>query len=502
MQARLADARALEAQGINVYPTRSPNNYGLVAAVALLEQAEREATPDSTEPSPSQELTTKVISIAGRIMGKRDLGKVTFIDLKSNGHRLQVQMRRDLLGNDFDLLKHLSLGDFIGSTGPMFRTRRGEPTLAAHSFTVLTKALRPPPEKWAGLKDLEERRRKRYLDLMTNDLAMRNAKLRSAIVHSIRSTMHERAFVEVETPILTHVAAGAAARPFATHHNALNKDLYLRIATELPLKKLLVGGLERVFELGRVFRNEGIDHDHNPEFTTIEAYQAYASYEEMMELTEMLVYNAAYGVTGKSVISDNNGPEIDLKPPWVRLDLASEVHNHTGIDLAACRNGDGILEETKLRSAMSAAHIAAESGASTARLLDKVVSAGVEPHLVQPSFLLDYPVEMSPLAKRKRGPHDPTVERFEAFMLGMEIANAFTELNDPIDQRQRMEEQERIRQTSGDEETDRLDEDFLIALEYGMPPAGGLGLGIDRLTKLLAGESTIREVILFPTMRS
>ena len=297
--------------------------------------------------------------------------------------------------------------------------------------------------------------------------------------------------------MLVPVAAGAMARPFETHHNALNRDLYLRIASELYLKRLIVGGMEKVFEIGRMFRNEGIDHDHNPEFTTLESYEAFADYRDVMEMVEQMVSTIAVDVTGSAVITSGSGegPEIDLTPPWPRLDLRTEIIKRTGIDFLEHRDTES------LAGAMREREIHVEQGSSWGRLLDKVISTNVEPHIVQPAFLVDYPVAMSPLAKRKPGA-DGIVERFEAFVMGSELANAFSELNDPVDQRGRFEEQERLRVDFGEDETDRLDEDFLIAIEHGMPPTGGLGMGVDRLAMLIAGEESIREVLLFPQLRT
>jgi lysyl-tRNA synthetase class 2 len=367
------------------------------------------------------------VRVAGRIMARRGMGKASFLDLKDGAGRIQLFARQDVLGDKYELLDLLDLGDIIGAEGPVVRTRRGEPSIEVTEISILTKATRPLPDKWAGLQDLEARTRQRYLDLITNDRAMRNARMRTAIVASIRNFMHARGFVEVETPILVPVAAGASAKPFTTHHNTLNRDLYLRIATELPLKKLIVGGMEKVFEIGRLFRNEGIDHDHNPEFTTMESYEAYADYNDVMEMLEQLISTVALEVTGSMVLppAEEGGEPIDLTPPWPRLDLREEIKKRTEIDFVKCR------DVKSLSQAMRERGIHVEAGLTWGRLLDKVISSSVEPHLIQPSFLVDYPVEMSPLAKRKPGA-DNIVERFEAFALGSEVANAFSELNDPV----------------------------------------------------------------------
>jgi lysyl-tRNA synthetase class 2 len=455
---RLAKTEALRARGIDPYPRSFKRTHLSAEAIALLDVAEA-AAGDSEEHA-----QTEVVTVAGRIMSRRGMGKAAFIDLMDSSGRIQLFARKNVLGDDFDLIELLDLGDIVGASGPVIRTRKGEPSVEVTSLTVLTKAIRPLPDKWAGLQDIEARTRQRYLDLISNERAMRNARLRPAIVASIRKFMQARGFVEVETPVLVPVAAGASAKPFETHHNSLNRDLYLRIATELPLKKLIVGGMEKVFEIGRLFRNEGIDHDHNPEFTTMESYEAYADYRDVMEMVEQLVSTVAMETTGSMVFKE-------------------------------CDDVESLSQSMRDRG------IHVEQGLSWGRLLDKVISASVEPNLIQPSFLVDYPVAMSPLAKRKPG-SDGIVERFEAFVLGSEMCNAFSELNDPVDQRERFEEQERLQAQFSDDETDRLDEDFLTAIEHGMPPAGGLGIGIDRLAMLIAREESIREVILFPQLRN
>ncbi len=488
---RLAKIDALRKRGIDPYPRTFKRTHTAADATALLEAAEA-AAGESEEP-----VKTEVVTVAGRIMARRGMGKASFIDMKDASGRIQLFARQNVLGDDFELMDLLDIGDIVGASGPVIRTRRGEPSVEVTSVTVLTKAIRPLPDKYAGLQDIEARTRQRYLDLIANDQAMVNARLRPAIVASIRKFMIERGFVEVETPILVPVAAGASARPFTTHHNSLNRDLYLRIATELPLKKLIVGGMEKVFEIGRLFRNEGIDQDHNPEFTTMESYEAYADYNDVMQMVEYLVSTVAQEVTGSMMLQppEDGGEVIDLTPPWPRLDLREQIIEHAGIDFLECDDVESLSQ------AMRERNIHVEPGLSWARLLDKVISSAVEPTLIQPAFLVDYPVEMSPLAKRKAGV-DGIVERFEAFVLGSELANAFTELNDPVDQRARFEEQERMAREFGDDEADRLDEDFLTAIEHGMPPTGGLGIGIDRLTMLIARQESIREVILFPQLRN
>jgi lysyl-tRNA synthetase class 2 len=488
---RLAKIAALRERGIDPYPRSYHRTHTTAEAVKLLEAAE------ASQGASEEHVKTEPVSVAGRIMARRGMGKASFIDLKDASGRIQLFARENMLGAKFELLDLLDLGDIVGASGAVVRTRRGEPSVEITDLVVLTKAIRPLPDKWSGLQDIEARTRQRYLDLISNDRAMRNALLRPAIVASIRNFMKDRGFVEVETPVLVPVAAGASARPFRTHHNALNRDLYLRIATELPLKKLMVGGIEKVFEIGRLFRNEGVDQDHNPEFTTMESYEAYADYGDVMAMVEQLVSTVALETTGSMLLKapEEGSPDIDLTPPWPRLDLRQEIINRTGIDFVECDDVESLSHAMRERG------IHVEPGLSWARLLDKVISSSVEPHLVQPSFLVDYPVAMSPLAKRKQG-SEGIVERFEAFVLGHEMANAFTELNDPVDQRARFEEQEKMRKDFEDDEADRLDEDFLVAIEHGMPPAGGLGIGIDRLAMLISREESIREVILFPQLRS
>jgi lysyl-tRNA synthetase class 2 len=489
---RLAKTAQLRDRGVNPYPPRFDRTHTTYEAVKLYESLESDS--DGSD----DHLATETLRVAGRVMAKRGQGKASFIDLRDGSGSIQVFSRQNTMGDDaYGIIELLDIGDIIGVEGIVIRTRRGEISVESREITVLTKSMRPLPDKWGGLQDQEVRFRQRYLDLISNDAAMKNALLRPAIVRSMRSFMHSKGFIEVETPILVPVAAGAQATPFETHHNQLGRDLYLRIATELYLKKLIVGGIERVFEIGRLFRNEGLDHDHNPEFTTIESYQAYADYNDVMEMVEQMVSTIAFETTGSMVLPAVEGkrPEIDLTPPWPRLNLREEINKRTGIDFVETRDVESLSQ------AMQERKIHVEEGSAWGRLLDKVISSEVEPHLVQPHFLVDYPVEMSPLAKRKPDT-DGIVERFEAFVMGSELANAFTELNDPVDQRERFEQQERMRLDFGDDEADRLDEDFLVAIEHGMPPTGGLGLGIDRLTMLIAGEESIREILLFPAMRN
>ena len=451
---------------------------------------------DKFEEKHIQESDLENCKAAGRITAIRGQGKMVFIDLKDMGGTIQVAAKQDILNDLFSLIKLLDIGDVVGFEGKIFRTRRGEPSLEAHKVTILTKSMRPLPDKWSGLKDVEKRYRQRYLDLISSEDSFKTAINRSRIVSFIRNFMNEKGYIEVETPILVDIPAGANARPFSTRHNSLGQDLFLRIATELNLKKLIVGGLEKVYELGRVFRNEGIDHNHNPEFTTIESYEAYVDYEEIMKLVEEMVSGACLEINGSYELDygDDIGI-INLKPPWKRIELRKAIQDFSGFDFMSIKN------LTDLSSKMKEVNIHVEPNSSWASMIDKVISDKVEPNLIQPTFLIDYPVEMSPLAKRK-SPGSEIVERFEAFVMGSELANAFSELNDPIDQRQRFEDQEKMRKEFNDDEMDRLEEDFLIAMEHGMPPTGGLGLGIDRLIMLLNKKTTIRDVVLFPQMKS
>ena len=485
IQQRLAKLQRLRALGIDPYPARYQRTHTSRQVIDLLQDAEKRGAHS----------TDQGVSVAGRITAVRGMGKASFLDLTDGEGRLQVYFRRDLLGEEgYQLLRELDLGDFLGATGKLFRTRTGEVTLEAASFVILAKAIRPPPEKWHGLSDTEKRYRQRYLDLISSEEVRRIFRSRSKAIAALRRFMNERSFIEVETPILLPVAAGAMARPFATQHKALDRELYLRIATELHLKRLIVGGFEKVYEIGRVFRNEGIDTQHNPEFTTMESYEAYADYNDVMRMVEEMFAYIAQDVAGTLKIPWGD-ETIDLTPPWRRLSLHEAVKEACGIDFREYADVEA------LKQAISNLDLALEEDASYSRLIDKLLSTLVQPKLVQPTFLLDYPLEMSPLAKKK--PDDPAlVERFEGYVGGMEVANAFTELNDPIDQRERFMEQERLRQELGGEEFDRLDEDFLEAIEHGMPPTGGLGVGIDRLVMLLTNQQSIREVILFPQLRS
>jgi lysyl-tRNA synthetase class 2 len=426
--------------------------------------------------------------VAGRLSARRGHGKAAFLDVVDRSGRMQVHARADVLGEEsFERLVALDLGDLVGIDGTAFRSRRGELSLRADDWTLLAKSLRTPPDKFHGLEDVETRYRQRELDLIANEETRRLFLLRSRVVSAIRRWLDERAFVEVETPVLQPLYGGALARPFVTHHNALDRDLYLRIATELYLKRLIVGGLERVYELGKDFRNEGISHKHNPEFTMLEWYEAYGDYETGAQRLEGLLAHVVEA-TGAG------GEGIDWSPPWARLKLRDAVREHTGVDVLASRDVESLSAAARERG------IELDPEDSWPQLVDELLSKHVEPKLANPTFVMDYPVELSPFAKRHRS-EEGLVERWECFAGGIEIANAFSEVNDPDDQRARFEEQQRL-SAEGDVETQPYDEDYVRALEHGMPPTSGVGLGIDRLVMLLAGRSSIREVVLFPAMRS
>ena len=487
MQARLEKLRSLRANGIDPYPHRYDRTHTSDEALRLLERSEAERLGEG-------EAQTDAVSVAGRIVRYRRMGRASFADIQDGHGSIQLLFRRNNLADTYETLKALDMGDWIGAAGPVFRTRTGEPTVEVKRWAILSKSIRSLPEKWHGLNDVEARFRQRYLDLIVNEGARGAAVMRSRMIRAVRRFMDARGFMEVETPILVQVPAGGAARPFSTRHNALQRDLYLRIATELHLKQLIVGGIEKVYEIGRVFRNEGVDSTHNPEFTTMESYEAFADYTDVMDMVERLVFTAAQEALGSAMI-EFDGLTIDLTPPWPRLDLRQEVMRQSGIDFLEANDIDS------LKSEMTAIGLDPGRQMSWGGLLDKLLSDTVEPGLMQPTFLVDYPVEMSPLAKEK--PDDPRlVERFEGFIGGMEICNAFTELNDPLDQRRRMEDQEALRMRFEWEDTDRLDEEFLTAIEHGMPPTGGLGIGIDRLAMVFSGRRSIREVVLFPQLKS
>lgn len=443
-----------------------------------------------------EELEEKDVSICGRIMTWRDMGKANFIDVRDRTGRIQVYVRMNDIGEEeFKEFKKWDLGDIVQVDGFVFKTRTGEISVHAKKITLLSKSLLPLPEKFHGLTDTDTRYRKRYLDMIMNPDVKDTFIKRSKIISSIRSYLDNLGFVEVETPILNNIAGGAAARPFITHHNSLDMDMYLRIATELYLKRLIVGGMERVYEIGRNFRNEGMDVRHNPEFTCIELYQAYTDYHGMMDIAEALIRNAANEVCDGNLHITFNGTEIDLETPFARLTMVEAVKKFSGVDFAEFMSDDEkAIEIAKEKG------IEIENGKATwGDILNSFFEEFVEENLIQPTFIMDYPVEISPLTKRK--PDCPVLtERFELFILGGEYGNAYSELNDPIDQMSRFESQMKLRE-AGDDEANMIDHDFVTALEYGMPPTGGLGIGIDRLVMLLTDNYSIRDVLLFPTMK-
>lgn len=433
------------------------------------------------------------VVVAGRIMAKRNMGKATFAHIQDFSGQIQIYVRVNEVGEEtYDLFTHFDIGDIVGISGKVFKTRKGEISVWADQITLLSKSLRPLPEKWHGLKDVELRYRQRYVDLIVNPEVKDVFITRSRIIKAIRNYLDNKGFLEVETPMMHPIPGGAAARPFITHHNTLDMDLYLRIAPELYLKRLLVGGLERVYEINRNFRNEGISTKHNPEFTMLELYQAYADYNDMMDLTEELIATAAKEVLGTSMV-EYEGRQIDLTPPWPRIPMLDAIKQYTGLDFLQAQDDAGAAKAARELG------LEIEEGLGRGTIINEVFEEFVEPKLIQPTFITDYPIEISPLAKRKK--EDPRyTDRFELFIYAREMANAFSELNDPIDQEQRFRQQVEQR-ASGDDEAHRMDEDYINALEYGMPPAGGLGIGIDRLIMLLTNSLSIRDVLLFPQMK-
>ncbi|NLG78601.1 MAG: lysine--tRNA ligase [Firmicutes bacterium] len=476
VRVRRQKMEALRAKGINPFGHRFERTHH---ARDIVEGFER--------------LEGSTVRVAGRLMAMRTHGKATFADLLDLSGRIQLYAKLDQLGQDaYELFTSLDIGDIVGVEGKVFRTRRGEVTVEIGRFDLLSKSLRPLPEKWHGLADVDLRYRQRYLDLIVNPEVREVFLKRTAIVRAVRAFLDSRGYIEVETSAMHTIPGGATARPFVTHHNALDIDLYLRIALELHLKRLIVGGLEKVYEIGRVFRNEGISTKHNPEFTMLELYEAYADYTDMMNLAEDLIHYVAIQVLGQAKV-DYQGNTIDLRPPWPRKTMVEAVRERTGVDFGA------IETDEDARTAARRLGVEIDSHATRGKALSEVYEELVEPTLISPVFVTDHPIDISPLAKKRED--DPRYTyRFELIIGGREIANAFSELNDPIDQRERFEAQAALR-AQGDDEAHRMDEDFLRALEHGMPPTGGMGIGIDRLVMLLTNQSSIRDVILFPTMR-
>jgi lysyl-tRNA synthetase, class II len=468
----------LRASGTEPYPYRYEPTHGSDDIVARFDELSAEGAPE--------------VRVAGRLVAKRLHGKAGFAHILDRAGRLQIYLKLDILGDAaFESAQHLDIGDWVGVRGRVFRTRTGEITVEAHDVALLSKALRPLPEKWHGLTDLETRYRQRYVDLIVNPEVRETFVMRTRIVSAIRAFLDARGFLEVETPVLQPLYGGASARPFITHHNALGIPLYLRIANELYLKRLIVGGLDRVYEFSKDFRNEGMDKTHNPEFTMLELYQAYADYGDMMEIFESMLRDAAFAVLGTTVVT-YQGRSADLAQPWRRLSYVDALE--AALDLPV---RDASAE--RLREIARARRVEHAPEASRGKLLNDLFGALVEPAIVEPTFLIDFPKEISPLAKEKRGAPD-LVERFEPLLFGMEVGNAFSELNDPEEQERRFLAQKELMGEER-EEAQALDRDFLRALEYGMPPTGGLGVGIDRVTMIFANVTSIRDVILFPQMR-
>jgi lysyl-tRNA synthetase class 2 len=482
-QQKLDKLAALRTAGIDPYPYGFHRSNTAQQAIELVQQNK-------------EGLQTKEIrvEVAGRIMSKRGMGKSAFMDLKDGSGKIQLLFRINVLGEiKYALAKELDVGDIVGVGGRLFLTHTGEPTIEVDDFTLLAKAIQPLPEKWHGLVDVEKRYRQRYLDIISNAGVKHTFEVRSKVITTLREFLNKRGFLEVETPILQPEAGGAAARPFITHHNTLDRDFYLRIALELHLKRLIIGGFDKVYEIGRVFRNEGIDFKHTPEYTLLETYEAYADYQDVMKMVEEMVSKVCEQVLGTTKV-EYNGHIIDFNPPWRRLEMRQAIIQYTGLDFEHFADAESLKEEMTRRGMQF------DPVKGRGKLIDELVSTYVDPELVQPTFLYDYPVELSPLAKKKPG-NERLVERFEPYAGGMEIGNAFTELNDPIDQKQRFIQQMEER-AKGDEEAQKMDEDFLLAMEYGMPPTGGLGIGVDRLVMLLTNQTSIREVIFFPALRT
>ena len=480
LRERRAKLERLRADGVEPFPHSFPSR----AEIVEVRRGHEGLAPGTESESRHR--------VAGRLTARRGHGKAAFLDLRDGSGQIQLHARKDVLGDEaYELLVDLDLGDIIGAEGTAMATRRGgELSLAIDHWRLLAKSLRPPPDKFHGLEDTETRFRRRELDLIANEESRRTFRVRARTISEIRRRLDEQGYVEVETPVLQPLYGGALARPFKTHHNALDRDFYLRIATELYLKRLVVGGIDRVYELGKDFRNEGVSHKHNPEFTMLEWYEAYADYEKTAHDLEMLVAEVAERVLGTTKVPRGD-TEIDFAPPWRRITLREAILERAGIDIA----------EHPTREALAQAMgTEADPKEGWGKLVDGLLSREVEPGLIQPTFILDYPTELSPFAKAHRST-DGVVERWEAFAGGVEIANSFTELNDPDEQRRRFEQQA-AEVARGDEEAQPFDEAFVEALEQGMPPTGGVGLGIDRLVMMFTGAQTLREVLLFPAMRN
>ncbi len=485
---RRAKADAFREQGTEPYPTRARRTHTTREALDLFASEESESALDESGHS------TTGMSLAGRIVSFRHMGKTVFAHIRDGHGEVQLYIRKDAVGEEAynDILKLYDVGDFVEATGEPFRTRMGEISLRVREIGMLSKALNAPPEKWHGLQNIETRYRQRYADLLANEETRRVFAIRSRIVSSIRRFLDGEGYMEVETPVLQPLYGGAAARPFTTHHNTLDQTFYLRIADELYLKRLIVGGYERVYEIAKDFRNEGMDKNHSPEFTMLEFYEAFADYEKMMDLVERLIVTVVHDVYGGTTF-EYQGQTIDVTAPWPRKTLREAIREASGVDYVEYPNAEDLIAAARKAGADI------DTGTVWPRVVDEMLKQFVRPHQIQPIFLTDYPVELSPLAKRK--PDDPThVERFQPYIGGGEIGNAFTELNDPLDQLARFMEQQKDRE-AGDEEAMPIDVDFVNALMYGMPPTGGVGVGIDRLVMLLTDQSTIRDVILFPAMR-
>ncbi len=440
-------------------------------------------------------LENKTVSVAGRIMSKRGMGKAIFCHIKDDKGQIQLYIKKDsVTETEFADFRKYDIGDIIGVTGFVFKTKTEEISVHVEKVTLLSKSLRPLPEKFHGMTNVELKYRQRYVDLIMSDASRRNFEIRSRFIRFLRSYLDNRGYMEVETPVLATIAGGAAARPFITHHNTLDLDMYMRIATELPLKRLIVGGIERVYEIGRIFRNEGMDTKHNPEFTTVELYESYADFHDMMDIAEGVLSGAAKEILGTYEV-EWQGEKIDLTPGWRRLTMVDAVKEYLGIDFGAITDDAEAVAAAETKGV----ELAEAAEKTWGNALYACFDQRVEEKLIQPTFITMYPVEVSPLTKRS--PADPRLtERFELFVCHSELANAYSELNDPIDQRDRFQKQVEQRER-GDDETEMMDEDFLTALEYGMPPTGGMGMGIDRCVMMLTGQDTIREVILFPTMK-